>query len=330
MTSKSDFLTAFGGATTLVGAAKTFTAAAGNQITLTSHGLTDFTGPVTFAPQGAGVLPAGLVAATDYWLMASDSNTVQVANIDGSFVDITDAGNGTIDIARADLSAAFDETGVTIAQDTLTLTAHGVSTGYGPVRFALTGDASSLPAGLAAATDYWLIVVDANTVKVASSLANAVAGTAIDITDVGTDATGGFTCTASAVSDSFADTDVTYADGVMTSAGHGKDTGFGPVRLTTTGALPGGLAAATDYWMIVIDANTFHLAASHADAMVGIAIEIQTDGSGTNKMQATAQSLADQMEQSLDEVLTFPGNRSAAKEVNVSKFWTEAVQGMGF
>jgi hypothetical protein len=61
---KADWLTAMGGATTAVGSTKAFTAAAGNFITMSSHGLGDFTGPVQFAPQGAGVLPGGLEAST--------------------------------------------------------------------------------------------------------------------------------------------------------------------------------------------------------------------------------------------------------------------------
>jgi hypothetical protein len=42
-----------------------------------------------------------------------------------------------------------------------------------------------LPAGLSA-TNYYLIAASANTVKFATSLANAEAGTAVDITDYGT------------------------------------------------------------------------------------------------------------------------------------------------
>ena len=46
---------------------------------------------------------------------------------------------------------------------------------------------TTLPAGLALATDYWLIETGtASQCKVASSLANAKAGVAIDITDAGT------------------------------------------------------------------------------------------------------------------------------------------------
>lgn len=327
---KADFLTAMGGATTAAGALKTFTAAAGNLITMASHGLGDFTGPVQFAPQGGGVLPGGLSAATDYWLMASTTNAVQVITAAGVPVDLTSVGAGTIDVDGAAVNEAFAEGQVNIGTDALTLTAHGAVTGYGPVRFALTGDASALPAPLAVLTDYWLIRVDANTVKVATSFANAMAGTAIDITDVGTDGTGGFTCIRAAVNDDFASTDVTITDNVLTAASHGKDTGFGPVRLTTNGALPGGLATSTNYWMIVLSANTFRLATSKANALAGIAVEVQDAGSGTNQMRATVQTIADQMEQCLDEVLCFPGYREMPKDVNVNKFWVEAVQGVGF
>lgn len=46
--------------------------------------------------------------------------------------------------------------------------------------------ATTLPAGLAASTDYWTIRQSSTTSKLASSLANAIAGTAIDLTDAGT------------------------------------------------------------------------------------------------------------------------------------------------
>jgi hypothetical protein len=45
---------------------------------------------------------------------------------------------------------------------------------------------TTLPAGLAAATDYYVIKVSDTTIKLATSYANAVAGTAIDITSAGT------------------------------------------------------------------------------------------------------------------------------------------------
>lgn len=72
------------------------------------------------------------------------------------------------------------------ASDTLTLTGpttHNQVTGDGPVQLTTT---TTLPAGLSLATNYWLIVVDASHVKLATSRANALAGTAVDITGAGT------------------------------------------------------------------------------------------------------------------------------------------------
>lgn len=45
---------------------------------------------------------------------------------------------------------------------------------------------TTLPAGLSTSTDYFVIYVTSTTFKLATSYANAIAGTAIDITDTGT------------------------------------------------------------------------------------------------------------------------------------------------
>ncbi len=67
---------------------------------------------------------------------------------------------------------------------------------------------------------------------------------------------------------------------------HGLQSGDGPVRTSNSGgALPGGLAAATDYWFIRIDANTGKLATSRANALVGTTINLTTDGTGTQTLQ---------------------------------------------
>lgn len=64
--------------------------------------------------------------------------------------------------------------------NSLTITNHGRSTGDGPAQFANVGGA--LPAPLAALTNYWLVVIDANTVQVATTFQNAVAATPVVIT----------------------------------------------------------------------------------------------------------------------------------------------------
>lgn len=73
---------------------------------------------------------------------------------------------------------AFVDGDVDVADDEITLTAHGYYTGL-VGQLTTTG---TLPAGLALTTDYYIIVIDEDTVSLASSLEDAIAGTAVDIT----------------------------------------------------------------------------------------------------------------------------------------------------
>jgi hypothetical protein len=66
--------------------------------------------------------------------------------------------------------------------NTFTDAAHGLTTG---VKGQFTTSVT-LPTGISAVTDYFAIVLGGNAVKFATSLANALAGTAVDITDAGT------------------------------------------------------------------------------------------------------------------------------------------------
>lgn len=76
---------------------------------------------------------------------------------------------------------AFTSANVSTTDDTITITGTKLVTGT-KVRFTTAG---SLPTGLIISTDYWIIRVDANTIKVASSIYNAKYGTAIDLTGAG-------------------------------------------------------------------------------------------------------------------------------------------------
>lgn len=73
-------------------------------------------------------------------------------------------------------------TAVTAGTDTVTHTFYALLTG---TRVQLT-TTTTLPAGLSLATDYYVIKVTDTTCKFATSYANAIAGTAVDITDAGT------------------------------------------------------------------------------------------------------------------------------------------------
>ncbi len=71
----------------------------------------------------------------------------------------------------------------------------------------------------------------------------------------------------------------------LTSAAHPLNTGDGPLQVQNSGGgLPGGLSAATNYYAIKIDANTFELASSLANALAGTQIDITTNGTGTQTL----------------------------------------------
>lgn len=79
----------------------------------------------------------------------------------------------------------------------------------------------------------------------------------------------------------FVDADVSVADNTITEASHGFETGYGPFRLYNTGgALPGGTDSTTKYWSIKVDANTFKLATSRANALAGTAVDITSAAGG--------------------------------------------------
>jgi hypothetical protein len=89
--------------------------------------------------------------------------------------------------AFAALPSAFNvATGspFSVANDTISKSSHGLQTGQ-VVRVAIDG--GSLPTPLAAGVDYFVIRVNTGVFKLATSLALAKAGTAIDIEDTGTD-----------------------------------------------------------------------------------------------------------------------------------------------
>lgn len=118
-----------------------------------------------FAPRGTDFMAAGAVFVSD-----ADMNFVAAA--------------GTLTNQRMPL--AFDDVAFTVDAEITTwfnATAHGRETGDGPVRVSSSG---TLPSGLSAATDYWIIKNTANRFELATSLANAYAGTNVTAVDAGT------------------------------------------------------------------------------------------------------------------------------------------------
>lgn len=173
------------------------------------------------------------------------------------------------------------------ATDILTAAGHGYYTGL-IVQVSTTG---TLPGNLFELTDYYVIVINANTFYLATTLGNALAGTYIDLT---TNGTGTNTVTpqvyalgspvnvniALTVGASTTFTAVAATD-ILTATANGFSLAQA-VTLSTTGSLPNPLIAATPYYVIPIDADTFYLATSAANASAGTHINLTTDGTPTN------------------------------------------------
>lgn len=183
---------------------------------------------------------------------------------DNTFVG--EADDDTLTMATALVFA--DRTFTAAASDIVTMAAHTLLTGDGP--FQLTTSAADLPLNLLTATDYWIIRLDADTFSFASTRALALAGTAFDIGDAGTGVH-------------------TMADTAETRrvVAHTLLTGDGPFQVSTTGGLPTGLVAVTDYWIIRMGVYTFKLATTLALALAGTAIALTTDGTGVQTIADT-------------------------------------------
>lgn len=72
--------------------------------------------------------------------------------------------------------------------------------------------------------------------------------------------------------------------GVVTLTDHGLETGD-CVELTTTGALPTGLSANTNYYVIYINSSTFGLATSYANAIASTDIDTSGTQSGVHSLR---------------------------------------------
>lgn len=120
---------------------------------------------------------------------ASGSQTATATIAGGVLTAVTITGSGSyatpptvyIDVPRRTIATSA----VNISTEVITYTAHGITTGQ---RIRYNNAGSTTLTGLTSGTTYYAIVVDANTFKVASSSANATAGTAINLTGTGNNA----------------------------------------------------------------------------------------------------------------------------------------------
>lgn len=166
-------------------------------ITLSAHGLID--GTIVHVAS-SGTLPTGLSSNTLYYVRDVTTSTFRLSTtVNGLAIDLTGAGSGT--------HSLYDEVNL---PDMRSRIAMGAGAGTFASNFApgdvntgtevitvptnttlYTGTAvvytstSTVVTGLTASTTYYVIRASATTIKLATSLANALAGTAINLTGTG-------------------------------------------------------------------------------------------------------------------------------------------------
>lgn len=77
---------------------------------------------------------------------------------------------------------------------------------------------------------------------------------------------------------------VDFANDELDITSHALLDGYGPIQFTTTGVLPDGIEALTDYYVIEVNSGTIQIATSLHDAMEGTAVAIADAGSGTHSL----------------------------------------------
>lgn len=91
----------------------------------------------------------------------------------------------------------------------------------------------------------------------------------------------------------FTSTGTNDANHVLTMVAHGRRTGDGPFRASNSGgALPGGLAPATDHWWIRLTNDNFLLATNLANALAEVHTAFVNNGSGVHTLADTGATKA--------------------------------------
>lgn len=240
-------------------------------ITATAH---DLSNGDRVAFYSSLTLPAGISANTEYFVRNVDTNTFQISTTPtGDILDITDTGS----------NATFT---VDDSTDVFTSAGHGLSNGD-IIQVSTTG---TLPTGLSASTNYYIINKTTDTFQVST----AEGGSAVDMSSTGsgthtwtikaTFTDGILYCKGSMITYNKKKTATFTADAgtdFITSADHLLTNGD-IINVETTSALPGGLSASTNYYIINATDDTFQVSATEGGAKVNI-----TDvGTGTHTFVA--------------------------------------------
>ena len=146
-------------------------------------------------------------------------------------------------IKQQKISFTANSTNVSTSNNTITITGHGLATGDPVYYYA----ASNVITGLSNSKVFYVISVDANTIKLATSSSNATAGTAISLTSApGSDTT------------QFIYQGVNINNNILFVSGHGFKSGD-HIFYDNSGTAISGLAENTKYYVEKIDDNQIQL-----------------------------------------------------------------------
>ncbi len=239
---------------------------------------------VTYESGGSDVV-GGLKDGLEYFVTVVDANHIALsANVAGPRVDLTSRGsfaNGDHGLSVSK-TVSFDASSASIvSSDAFNVPGHGLTSGD-KLNYRVNGGAPIT--GLIDGTDYFAIVIDSNSFKLAASYYEATDTAdpvAIDITAVGSGQQ-----QLLSLGNSFLAFDPTLlppvdlASDQITIAGHGFKTGDQVTYLNGGGTNIGGLDDGNNYFVINVDENTIMLAPSLSDVNAESKIDLTSQGVG--------------------------------------------------
>ena len=263
------------------------------------------TGSKVIYSNGGGTSIGGLTTGGTYYIYRVDNNIVKLATDKNAttIVDLTSLGTGnhTLTANAIDLTA-----------DTISIPSHGFSSGE-LVQYDSVGQTAI--GGLTSGNPYYIILVDGNNIKLSTTLSNANAGTAIDLTSYGTGTHRILSLTKSpdgiyqiaTIPDqySFTVTANGYVPFIVKTftprqvidtqqnnikiLNHGFITGTKVLYGNNSGSSIGGLTNATNYYVIAINKDYLRLATTADNASSGISVAFTSFGGGVDHTLTSAQ-----------------------------------------
>ena len=246
--------------------------------------LADGAAPGTKSAQvsGADTATASNVKA---YIDASKVTAGGTVSVLAGFDDPTKLANGSPGLGA---TKSVDTSTVTTTTDTLHIAAHGLNTGD-EVEYSNGGGAGIGGLVSGGGTKYYVIKVDANTIKLATSVDDADAGIAEAFTSTGNDQQSlhvSSTGASIAVAMSAVTVDNPLADTIAFASNHGMSTGDAVVYRNGGGTSIGGLVDGETYYVIKVDATHVRLAATLSDATATANRPIMLTSAGSGASQS--------------------------------------------